>query len=102
MDLKTIRDHLSAARRALGPGHPLEARLQTAERKLTPGDSLWCGDAVSVQADLLAISTELEQWPTVPAPQPDSAARGADPAPAEVPPGINEAIEQIADAIELL
>jgi hypothetical protein len=55
------------------------------ERKLTPGDALWRDDAVSAERDLLAISTELEQLPRVGSP--DVA---------------NEAIEHVADAIELL
>jgi hypothetical protein len=103
MDLKSIRDHLALARRALGPEHPLSARLQTVERQLTPGDALWGGDAVRVQADLLAISTQLEQLPKV---APSRANPGAqtppDSAPAEVPPGVDEAIKQVGDAIELL
>ncbi len=103
MDLKAIRAHLASARRALGPQHPLSVRLQTVERKLTPGDALWDGDAISVQADLLAISTELEQLPKVMPARPDPAARGAAAETrAEVPPGVDEAIEQLGDAIELL
>jgi hypothetical protein len=103
MDLKAIRDHLALARRALGPEHPLSTRLQAAERKLTPGDALWGGDAVSVQADLLAISTELEHLPKIMPSRPDPAARGAaEWSPAEVPPGVDEAIKQVGDAIELL
>jgi len=98
MDLKSIRDHLVLARRALGPEHPLSARLQTVERQLTPGDALWGGDAVRVQADLLAISTELEQLPKVMPSRPNPAVQ----APAEVPPGVDEAIKQVGDAIELL
>jgi hypothetical protein len=100
MDLKSIRDHLALARRALGPEHPLSARLQTVERQLTPGDALWGGDAVRVQADLLAISTELEQLPKVMPSRPNPAVQT--PAPAEVPPGVDEAIKQVGDAIELL
>jgi hypothetical protein len=103
MDLKAIRDHLALARRALGPDHPLSARLQTVERRLSPGDALWGGDAVGVQADLLAISAELEQLPKVMPSQANPATR--DPAqwtPAEVPPGVDEAIKQVGDAIELL
>jgi hypothetical protein len=100
MDLKSIRDHLALARRALGPEHPLSARLQTVERQLTPGDALWGGDAVRVQADLLAISTELEQLPKVMPSRPNPAAQT--PAPPEVPPGVDEAIKQVGDAIELL
>jgi hypothetical protein len=102
MDLKAIRDHLALARRALGPKHPLSARLQTVERKLTPGDALWGGDAVSAQADLLAISTELEQLPKVMPARANPEARGPAEGPAEVPPGVNEAIKQVGDAIELL
>jgi hypothetical protein len=102
MDLKAIRDHLALARRALGPEHPLSARLQTVERKLTPGDALWNGDAVRVQADLLAISTDLEQLPKVAPPRGNSVRDPAEAAPAEVPPGVNEAIKQVGDAIELL
>jgi len=100
MDLKSIRDHLALARRALGPDHPLSARLHTVERQLTPGDALWGGDAVRVQDDLLAISTELEHLPKVMPSRPNPAAQA--PAPAEVPPGVDEAIKQVGDAIELL
>jgi hypothetical protein len=87
MDLEAIRDHLCLARFALGPEQPLSARINMVERKLTPGDPLWCNDAISAQTDLLAISTELEQLSKV------------------TPPGdvgMNEAIKQIGDAIELL
>jgi len=49
---------------------------------LTPGDALWRDDAVSAERDLLAISTEIGQLPM-------SAA-------------LNEAIKQVAEAIELL
>jgi hypothetical protein len=84
MDVKAICDHLSLARAALGPEHPLSARIRTIERNLTPGDSLWHGDAVSTQTDLLVILSELER------------------AQAGVPSDVNEAIEQISDAIELL
>jgi hypothetical protein len=100
MDLKSIRDHLALARRALGPEHPLSARLQTVVRQLTPGDALWGGDAVRVQADLLAISTELEQLPKVMRSRPNPAAQTPDPA--GLPPGVDEAIKQVGDAIELL
>ncbi len=98
-----IREHLALARRALGPAHPLSKRIQKVERQLTPRDALWGGDAVKVQADLLAISTDLEQAPKV-APSRDApAATGvADAPPAQLPPGVNEAIEHIGDAIELL
>jgi hypothetical protein len=82
MDLKAIRDHLSSARLALGPEHPLSQRIEKVERKLTPGDALWRDDAVSAERDLLAISTEIGQLPM-------SAA-------------LNEAIKQVAEAIELL
>ncbi len=103
MDLKTIRDHLALARRALGPEHPLSARLHTVERQLTPGDALWGGDAVRVQADLLAISTELEQLPKVRPSRANPAAQTPSEAtPAELPPGVDEAIKQVGDAIELL
>jgi hypothetical protein len=82
MDLKAIRDHLSAARLALGPEHPQSQRIERIERRLTPGDALWRDDAVSAERDLLAISTELEELPmTAP---------------------LNEAIKHVADAIELL
>ena len=85
MDLQAIREHLSSARLALGPEHPLSARIETVERSLTPGDPLWRNDAVSAEKDLLAISTDLEQLPHL------------------IPPHIvNEAIEHISDAIELL
>ena len=83
MDVKAIRDHLCLARVALGPDHPLSARIRTVERHLTPGDLSWHGDAISAQNDLLAISTDLEQLP-------------------EASPDVNEAIKQIGDAIELL
>jgi hypothetical protein len=79
MDLKAIRDHLSLARLALGPEHPLSPRIERVERNLTPGDPLFRNDAVSAETDLLAISTDLERLPNV-----------------------NEAIKQIGDAIELL
>lgn len=80
-----IRDHLRLARSTLGPEHPLSARIEKVERSLTPGDALWRNDAVSAEGDLLAISTELEQSPRV--------------APPDI---VNEAIEHVADAIELL
>jgi len=82
MDLKAIRDHLSSARLALGPEHPLSRRIEKAERRLTPGDALWRDDAVSAEIDLLAISTELERLP-MSAP-------------------LNEAIRHMANAVELL
>jgi hypothetical protein len=82
MDLKAIRDHLSLARSALGPDHPLTGRIQRVERTLTPGDALWRDDAVSAERELLAISTEIEQL------------RATAP--------LNEAIKHVADAIELL
>ncbi len=82
MDLKAIRDHLSLARSALGPDHPLTGRIQRVERTLTPGDALWRDDAVSAERELLAITTEIEQL------------RATAP--------LNEAIKHVADAIELL
>jgi hypothetical protein len=82
VDLKQIRDHLSAARRALGLDHSLSARLETVERRLTPGDSLWRDDAVSAERDLLAISTDMGQLPTA--------------------PPVNKAIDHVTAAIELL
>lgn len=82
MELKAIRDHLSSARTALGPEHPLSRRIERVERKLTPGDALWRDDAVSAERDLLAISTELGQLPmTAP---------------------LSEAIKHVTGAIELL
>jgi hypothetical protein len=96
MDLKAIREHLGLARSALGPEHPLSARIKMVERELTPGDPLWSGEAIHAQTDLLAISSELEQLPKVIPPGITEHAQ------AEVPPGVNEAIEQIGDAIELL
>jgi hypothetical protein len=103
MDLKAIRDHLCLARSALGPAHPLSVRIKMVERNLTPGDPLWRGDAINAQTDLLAISTELEQLPEVIPPRVVSGAEGiTERAQAEVPPGVNEAIKQIGDAIELL
>jgi hypothetical protein len=101
MDLKAIRDHLDIARSALGPEHPLSPRIDKVVRNLTPGDPLWRDDAVSAEKDLLAISTELEQLPKVMPPRVGSGAEGLTER-AEVPPGVNEAIKQIADAIELL
>jgi hypothetical protein len=83
MDVRAIRDHLCLARFALGPDHPLSARIKTVERHLTPGDLSWHGDAVIAQNALVTISADLEQLP------------GG-------PPDVNEAIKQIADAIELL
>jgi hypothetical protein len=94
MDLKMIRDHLNSARSALGAEHPLSSRIEKVERALTPGGASWRDDAVSAENDLLAISTELEALPKVMSERHD--------APAEVPPGVNEAIKQIADALELL
>jgi hypothetical protein len=103
MDLKAIRDHLCLARSALGPEHPLSSRIRMVERNLTPGDPLFCNDAVSAENDLLAISTELGQQPKVIPPRVVSGAEGiTERAQAEVPPGVNDAIKQIADAIELL
>jgi hypothetical protein len=97
MDLKAIRDHLCLARNALGPAHPLSLRIKTVERNLTPGDPLFRNDAVSAETDLLAISTELEQLRFV------SDGKGiTERAQAEVPPGVDDAIKEIADAIELL
>jgi hypothetical protein len=103
MDLKAIRDHLYLARFALGPEQPLSARIKMVERNLTPGDPLWRDDAISAQTDLLAISTELEQLPKVIPVRVVSVEEGITAcAQAEVPPGVNEAIKQIGDAIELL
>jgi len=82
MDLKAIRDHLSSARLALGRDHPLSARIEKVERRLTPGDGLWRDDAVGAERDLLEISTEIGQLSMTPA--------------------LNEAIKHVADAIELL
>jgi hypothetical protein len=102
MDLKAIRDHLCLARLALGPEHPLSARIKTVERNLTPGDPLWCDDAVSAETDLLAILTELEQLPKVIPPRVASGAEGiADRAQAQIPPGVTEAIKQIEAALEI-
>jgi hypothetical protein len=84
MDLKAIRDHLSLAGLALGPEHPLSSRIKMVERHLTPGDPWFRNDAVSAETDLLAISADLER------------------AQVQVPPGVNEAIKQIGEAIELL
>ena len=103
MDLKAIRDHLRLAQFALGPEQPLSARIKMVERNLTPGDLMWRDDAVSAQTDLLAISTELERLPKVISPRVVSGEEGiTERAQAEVPPGVNEAIKQIGDAIELL
>jgi hypothetical protein len=82
MDLKTIRDHLSSARVALGRQHPLSHRIERVERALTPGDSLWRDDAVAAERDLLAISTDIGRLPMSPA--------------------LNEAIKHVTGAIELL
>jgi hypothetical protein len=82
MDLKAIRVHLASARQALGPEHPLSARIEQVERRLTPGDALWHDDAVSAERDLLAVSTEIELL-SMTAP-------------------LNQAIKHLADAIELL
>ena len=84
MDLKAICDHLCLARLALGPEHPLSSRIKMVERNLTPGDPSFRNDAVSAETELLAISTDLERVQV------------------EVPPGVNEAIKQIGNAIELL
>jgi hypothetical protein len=103
MDLTAIRDHLRLARFALGLQHPLSSRIEKVERNLTPGDPLWRNDAVSAERDLLAISTELEQLPKVMPPRVVSGTEGiTERAQAEDPPGLNEAIKHIADAIELL
>lgn len=99
MDLKAIRDHLSRARFALGPEHPLSARIKTVERNLTPGDSLWRDDAVSAETQLLAILAELEQLPTAIPPGSEGTSEHAR---VQVPTGANEAIEQIGAAIGLL
>jgi hypothetical protein len=102
MDLTAIRDHLRVARLALGAEHPLSARIKTVERQLTPHDSLWCDDAVSAESGLLAILTELEQLPKVMPPMASGTEGRADGVQAQVAPGVNEAIKQLADAIELL
>jgi hypothetical protein len=103
MDLKAIRDHLRLARLAIGQEHPLSARMRTVERNLTPGDALWRDDAVSAETDLLAILGELERLPKVTPPSAASGAEGViERAQAQVPAGVNEAIKQIAAAIELL
>lgn len=102
MDLKATRNHLCRARSALGPGHALSERIQTLERRLTPGDPLFRDDAVSAERDLLSISAELEQLPKMmPLTGPGSAGVAGHPR-AEVPAGLNEAIQQIAEAIALL
>jgi hypothetical protein len=103
MDLKAIRDHLYLAGLALGPEHPLSSRIKAVERNLTPCDPLWCNDAVSAETDLLAISTELERLPKVIPPCDGlGVERISEQIQAEVPPGVNEAVKQIADAIALL
>jgi hypothetical protein len=87
VNLKAIRDHLCLAQLAVGQEHPLSAR----------------DDAVNAEIDLLAILAELEQLPKL---IPPGVASGAgavtEPAEAQVPPGVNEAIKQIGAAIELL
>jgi hypothetical protein len=103
MDLEGIRHHLCLARFALGPEQPLSVRIHMVERNLTPGDPLWRDDAISAQTDLLAILTELEQLPEViPSRVVSGAERIIELAQAEAPRGVNEAIKQIGDAIELL
>ena len=103
MDLKAIRDHLYLAGLALGPEHPLASRIKAVERNLTPGDPLWCNDAVSAETDLLAISTELGHLPKlIPSRDGLGVERISEKIQAEVPLGVSEAIKQIADAIELL
>jgi hypothetical protein len=103
MDLKAIRDHLRAARLAIGEEHTLSARIKTVERHLTPGDSLWRDDALSAETDLLAILSELEQLPKVAPPTVPSGAEGTnEQAEAVVPPGVNAAIKEIGAALELL
>jgi hypothetical protein len=82
MDLKAIRDQLSLARAALGPGHPQSPRIERVERQLTPGDALWRDDAVGAERELLAISGDLGQL-SMTAP-------------------VNEAIKHLAAAVELL
>ena len=99
MDLMRIRAHLSLARVALGIDHPLSLRITTVERHLTPGSPLWCNDAVSAEADQLAISTELEQLPELMTP---GAIKSAEAARAAILPTVNVVMKHIADAIELL
>jgi hypothetical protein len=101
MDLKAIRDHLCLARFALGAEHSLSSRIRMVERNLTPGDPLFRNDAVTAENDLLAISTELEQLPKVLPQRVVSSAEGITEE-TEVPPGVEDAIKLIADAIELL
>ena len=98
MDLKAICDHLRLARLALGPEHPLSSRIDVVERHLTRGDPLFRNDAVSAETDLLAISTDLEGLPLI-LPREKGITEGAQ---VEVQLGVNEAIKQIGNAIELL
>jgi len=103
MDLKAIRDHLSKAELAIGQEHPLSARIKTVARNLTPGDRLWCDDALTAQNSLLAILADLEQLPKgLPPPVSPGGEGSAQRAETQVPLGVNEAIEQIGAAIELL
>jgi hypothetical protein len=109
MDVKAIRDHLFLARFALGPQepahplHPIAARLRAVERNLTPGDPQWHGDAVLVQTELENILSELEKIPKSILPQvvsgTEAITKRSKP---ESLPGVNGAIKQIGDAIELL
>jgi hypothetical protein len=100
MDLKAIRDHLRAARLAIGEEHTLSARIKMVERNLTPGDSLWRDNALSAETDLLAILSELEQLPKVAPPGVASDVERT--TEAVVPPGVNAAIKEIGAALELL
>jgi hypothetical protein len=74
---------------ALGHSHLLFSRILTIERNLTPGDSQFPDDAVSAETDLLWVSTEIEQLIQA---APQKAAL----------PNLDEALKQIAEAIELL
>jgi hypothetical protein len=103
MNLEAIRGHLRSAQCSLGAEHSLSSRLKNIERALTPGDSLFRNDAVSAEMDLLVISTELEELPQMTPPHfvfEGETHTGR--TQVEVPAGVNEAIEQIAAAIELL
>jgi hypothetical protein len=109
MDVRAIRDHLCLARFALGlhepahPLHPIAARLQALQQSLTPGHPKWRGDAVLVQTDLEGVLSELEKLPKSIPPQVIS---GTEPitkrADAQSLPGVDKAIKQIGEAIELL
>jgi hypothetical protein len=97
------------ARFALGlheptnPLHPIAARLQAIEQSLTPGHPKWHGDAVLVQIELEGVLSELEKVPKSIPPRvvsgTEAITKRSEP---QSLPGIDKAIKQIGEAIELL